>query len=59
MVQTCLIVDKYWMEKSKDGLGEWHFFKVSSVIENLRKYDGKFEVLYRIMNKKNNLPFMN
>ena len=51
-------MDEYWREKSKEGLGEWHFQKVS-VIEKLIKYDGKSEVLHSIMNKKNNLPFMN
>ena len=55
---VCEAMDKYWREKSKEGLGEWHFYKVS-VIENLRKYNGKSEVLQRIMNEKNNLPFMN
>ena len=55
---VCEAMDKYWREKSKEGLGECHFYKVS-VIEKLRKYDGKSEVLHRMMNEKNNLPFMN
>ena len=25
----CEAMDKYWREKSKEGLGEWHFIKVS------------------------------
>ena len=37
---VCEAMDKYWREKSKEGFGEWHFYKVS-VIEKLRKYDGK------------------
>ena len=42
----------YWGSKSKDGLGDWH------VVEKLKKYDDKSEVLHRILNQKNNLPFM-
>ena len=37
---VCEAMDKYWREKSKEGLGECHFYKVSA-IEKLRKYDGK------------------
>ena len=51
-------MDLYWRDKSKDGLGEWHFFK-TSVVEKLKKYEDNSEVLNRILTKKNNLPFMN
>ena len=44
--------------KMDEGDGGWHFF-ITSVIENLKHYDGDSEVIYRILNKKNNLPFMN
>ena len=50
-------MDNYWREKSKDGLGEWHFLR-TSVLEKLKKYDTS-EVLARKIKKKNNLPFMN
>ena len=42
----------------EEGLGEWHLYKVY-VIENIRKFDRQSEVLQRILNEKNNLPFMN
>ena len=50
-------MDLYWRSKSKDGLGDWHFLK-TSVVEKLKKYDENSEVLHRILNQKNNLPFM-
>ena len=50
-------MDIYWRGKSNDGLGEWHFFK-TSVLEKLKKYDDNSEVLHRILNTRNNLPFM-
>lgn len=54
---VCESMDLYWRGKSQDGLGEWHFFK-TSVVEKLRKYDENSEVIHRILNEKNNLPFM-
>ena len=52
-----MAMDHYWKEKSKDGLGECHFFR-TSVLEKLKKYDNS-KVLARKIKKKNNLPFMN
>ena len=46
----------FW--KNKGGDGSWHFFRIS-VIDKLNDYYGDSEVLHRILNKNNNLPFMN
>ena len=48
-------MDAYW--RGKDAAGAWHFFK-TSVVEKLKTYDGGSQVLHRIMNNRNNLPFM-
>ena len=50
-------MDLYWRGKSKDGTGEWHFYK-TTVLERLSKYEENSEVLNRIIAEKNNLPFM-
>ena len=54
---VCDAMDSYWRGKSKDGTGEWHFFK-TTVLERLVKCEENSEVLHRILSKKNNLPFM-
>ena len=50
-------MDLYWRSKTKDGLGDWHFFR-TTVLERLKKHDEGSEVLDRILKKRNNLPFM-
>ena len=50
-------MDHYWRGKSKDGVGEWHFYK-TSVLEKLGKYKENSKVLNRMLSNKNNLPFM-
>ena len=45
----------FWNNKGGDGSS--HFFR-TSVIEKIKHYNGDSEVLCRILNKKNNLPFM-
>ena len=47
----------YWKSNYLDGGIEWHFVK-TSVIEKLKKYGGGSEFLHRMLNTKNNLPFM-
>ena len=37
--------------------GGWHFF-MTSVVEKLKSYDGDYQVLHRMMNTRNNIPFM-
>ena len=44
-------MDNYWKG------GAWHFFR-TSVIEKVKTYKGNSEVMDRMMNKQNNLPFM-
>ena len=46
----------FWNNKGGDG--SWNFFG-ASVIEKLKHCYGDSEVLHRILNKKNNLPFIN
>jgi hypothetical protein len=46
--------DAYW--RGKDAAGAWNFFK-TNVIEKLTTYDGGSQVLHRITNNRNNLPF--
>ena len=43
-------MNQYWKSKSKDGGIEWHFVKTSVI--------GGSEFLHRMLNTKNNLPFM-
>ena len=50
-------MNAYWREKSKDGLGDWHFHK-TTVLERLKPYKENSEVLDRMLSKKNNFPFM-
>ena len=47
----------YWRSKSADGVGDWHFVR-TSVIEKLKNKTGESQVLSRMVNTKNDLPFM-
>ena len=51
-------IDLYWRSKSKDGLGDLHFFR-TTVLERLKTHDEGSQAFDRILKKKNNLPFMN
>ena len=55
-VSIVLNCNLFWNNKGWDV--RWHFFR-TSVIDKLKDYDGDSEVLHRILNQKNNLPFIN
>ena len=47
-------MDKYWRSKKQPG---WHFYR-TTVLEQLKDFDGDSKVLHKLLNTESNFKFM-